>query len=88
MSIDSITAVARRRRLLNAGIEVATSVHAESAAAATTIATTITIEALNTQLATAGLPAASMVSAPAVVQHTCLLPGFHISGTGLAAALV
>ena len=88
VSIDSITAVARRRRLLSAGIEVETSVQATSSAAATSISTSITIEALNTQLDTAGLPAASMVSAPAVVQNTCLLPGFHISGTGLVAALV
>jgi hypothetical protein len=88
VSIDSVTAVARRRRLLNAGIEVETSVQATSSAAATSISTSITIEALNTQLDTAGLPAASMVSAPAVVQNTCLLPGFHISGTGLVAATV
>lgn len=88
VSIDSVTAVARRRRLLNAGIEVETSVQAASSAAATSISTSITIEALNTQLDTAGLPAASMVSAPAVVQNTCLLPGFHISGTGLVAVTV
>ena len=88
VSIVSVTAVARRRRLLSAGIEVATSVQAASPAAATTISTSITIEALNTQLDAAGLPAASMVSAPAVVQNTCLLAGFHISGTGLVAATV
>lgn len=88
VSIDSVTAVARRRRLLNAGIEVETSVQATSSAAATSISTSITIEALNTQLDTAGLPAASMVTAPAVVQNTCLLAGFHISGTGLVAATV
>ena len=88
VSIDSVTAVARRRRLLSAGIELATSVQASSSSAATSISTSITIEALNTQLDVAGLPAASMVSAPAVVQNTCLLPGFHISGTGLVAATV
>jgi hypothetical protein len=88
VSITSVTAVARRRRLLNTGIEVATSVQAASSAAAATISTSITIEALNTQLDTAGLPAATIVSAPAVAQNTCLLAGFHISGTGLVAATV
>ena len=88
VSIDSITALARRRRLLSAGIEVATSVQATSSAAASTISATITIEALNTQLDAAGLPQASMVSAPVVAQNTCLLAGFHISGTGLVAATV
>ena len=57
-----------RRRLLTAGISVETSVQAASESVASAITTSLTAETLNSALAAAGLPPATILQAPAFAE--------------------
>ena len=68
VSIDSILDMdgdSVRRRLLTAGIRVDTSVQAPNETTAIAISTSLTPSSLNTALVSAGLPAATILEAPA-----------------------
>ena len=82
VGIDSTTALAA------GALQVDTSVQAASHAAAVTVATTITVQALNTALAARSLPQASILEPATVAQNACRLAGFHISGTTMARVTV
>lgn len=68
VKIAKVEASGQRRRLLAEGISVTTEVAANDASAAQTVAGNLSQENLNAQLVQAGLPQATILEAPSVVE--------------------